>query len=142
MGGKIISAAILVASVPFSTASAQPTTLTLACKGTTTVTSMPEEKPEPISMGIIVNFTTKTVQGFGYPGLSDPIVKITAANDVMVVFSGQQEILSSVTRSIEGNIDRVTGDVRATSMSTNRKTDQIVSQTVYTLQCRPAQRIF
>ena len=42
-----------------------------------------DAKPEPVSMGIIVNFTDRTVQGFGsYP------VKITAWNDVSVEFSG------------------------------------------------------
>jgi len=39
---------------------------------------------------------------------------ITAANDVMVAFSGQQQLPSSV-HSIFGSIDRVTGDVEATS---------------------------
>jgi len=44
------------------TAQAADTTLTLACQGTTTV-RMEDAKPEPISMGIIVNFTNRTVQG-------------------------------------------------------------------------------
>jgi hypothetical protein len=46
---------------PSMTAQADPT-LTLACQGTTTV-RMEDAKPEPISMGIIVNFTNRTVQG-------------------------------------------------------------------------------
>jgi hypothetical protein len=37
-------------------------------------------------MGIIVNFTNKTVQGFGAPGVLDYPVKITASNDVTVAF--------------------------------------------------------
>src|SRR5262249_43439061 len=89
----------------------QPATLTLACKGTATWGATPDKK-EPISMGLIVNFTSRTVQGFGYPGLIDYTVKITAANDVTVAFEGDQK-LSSSTSSIGGTIDRVTGDVEA-----------------------------
>jgi hypothetical protein len=48
--------------------SAGDTTLTLACQGTTTAGT--EDKPEPVSMGIIVNFTKKTVHGF-----VDPILR-------------------------------------------------------------------
>ena len=48
------------------TAEAADETLPLACQGTVTETMMEEEKkPEPISIGIIVNFTNSTVQGFG-----------------------------------------------------------------------------
>jgi hypothetical protein len=92
-------------------------------------------------MGIIVNFTERTVQGFGFPGLIDYPVKITGANDVTVAFSGRQEVWSSVS-SIEGSINRVTGDVAATSMLIASKTSKIISQTDYALQCRPAQRMF
>ena len=45
------------------TAQAADTTLTLACQGTATATGGAQpDKPEPVSMGIIVNFTTRTVQ--------------------------------------------------------------------------------
>ena len=52
--------------VGLPTAQAADTTLTLACQGTTT-SGLEVAKPEPISMGIIVNFTKKTVHGFGDP---------------------------------------------------------------------------
>jgi hypothetical protein len=52
--------------VGLPTAQAADTTLTLACQGTTT-SGLEDAKPEPISMGIIVNFTKKTVHGFGDP---------------------------------------------------------------------------
>jgi hypothetical protein len=39
-----------------TTAQAQPATLTLACKGTT-IAGYADAKPEPISMGVILNFT-------------------------------------------------------------------------------------
>jgi hypothetical protein len=47
-------------------------------------------------MGVILNFTARTVQGFGYPGLIDIPVKINAANDVTVAFGGSQQVLTSV----------------------------------------------
>jgi hypothetical protein len=123
-------------------AQVQPNTLTLACKGTVTTTSMPEAKPEPISMGIIVNFTTRGVQGFGTPGLIDFPVKITGANDVTIAFRGEDKTSPSSVWSLMGSIDRVTGDVDATSMLIASNTSKIITQTVYALQCRPAQRMF
>jgi hypothetical protein len=92
-------------------------------------------------MGIILNFSARTVQGFGTPGLMDYPVRITAANDVTVAFGGSGEVGSS-RASIMGSIDRVTGDLEATSMLVDPKTDKLISQTVFALQCRPAQRIF
>jgi hypothetical protein len=44
--------------------------------------------------------------------------------------------------SINGTIDRVTGDVEATSTQTAAKTLQNVSSLAYTLKCRPTQRLF
>jgi len=110
------------------TAQVQPNTLTLACKGTATFGSMPETMPEPISMGLIVNFTARTVQGFGTPGWNDYPVRITAGNDVTLIFKGSAEIFSSAA-SISGSIDRVTGDVQATSMMVDPKTSKILAQT-------------
>jgi hypothetical protein len=40
-----------------------------------------------------------------------------------------------------GSIDRVTGDVEATSMATDAKTRNILMSVSYTLKCRPAQRM-
>src|SRR5262245_10367211 len=136
---RIIALAVMLVGLP--TAQAADTTLTLACKGTTT-SGLEDAKPEPISMGIIVNFTNRTVQGFGIPGFMDYPVKITAWNDVTVVFSGSSDVLKVSTSSITGSIDRVTGDVEATSMVTDTKTHKIVTSTGYALKCRPAQRMF
>src|SRR6516225_5010153 len=62
----------------------EPTgTLTLACEGAVTIST--SEKAEPISMGIIVNFATKAVTGFAYPGVDTP-VKITKFDDVHIAF--------------------------------------------------------
>ena len=48
---KATAAAPLVVTGLSMSAQAQQNTLTLACKGTTTVTSMEDAKPEPVSMG-------------------------------------------------------------------------------------------
>jgi hypothetical protein len=45
------------------TVQAADETLTLACQGTETVTTVKDAKPEPVSMGIIVNFAARTVTG-------------------------------------------------------------------------------
>jgi hypothetical protein len=121
--------------VGLPTAHAADTTLTLACQGTTTDTAKEDSKPEPFSMGIIVNFTTRIVTGFTFPGATLPVT-ITKFDDVHILFGG-----SSKSWTISGSIDRVTGDTAATSqMST--ATGEITSSIEYALKCRPAQRMF
>lgn len=126
---RIIALTATVAATLSMTAQAADTTLTLACQGTTTV-RMEDAKPEPISMGIIVNFTNRTVQGgFGYPSvLYDFPVKITSMNEATVVFHGSNQ------SSITGSIDRVTGDVEADTEGP--------TSIHYALKCRPTQRMF
>jgi hypothetical protein len=112
---RMIAFTAMLVGLP--TAQAADTTLTLACKGTTTA-GHEGANQEPLSMGIIVNFTNRTVQGFGSPGIVDYPVKITAWNEVTVSFYGSDEKMGLRTR---GAIDRVTGDVDATSMPTTRR---------------------
>ena len=106
---------------------AEPETLTLACQGTVTDTST--EKPELISMGVIVNFTARTVRGFGSPA------EIPAVDDVVVTFARSNH------PTIDGTLDRVTGFLRATYMM-HLKNGKVVLQQNYMLKCTPAQRIF
>jgi hypothetical protein len=90
-----------------------------------------DNKPEPISMGIIVNFTNQTVHGLRpFP------VAIIDMNEVTVSFGGQW----GTTTRISGSIDRVTGDFEATSTTMNAKTGNISPQ--YALKCKPTQRMF
>ena len=133
----------LTAMVATSSAQAADTTLTLACQGTTTdkMKDAKDAKPAPISMGIIVDFTKNTVQGFGIPGVSDYPVKIRGINDARIVFDGSHDNGTSVA-SITGSIDRVTGDVEATDLQSNTKTGNVTSSTSYALKCKPAQRMF
>ena len=138
---RVITASSLLVSLGFPfPATAQPARLVLACKGTAVQSSMPEAKPDVVSMGIIVDFTTKTVQGFGFPGFNDYPVVITSANDVLLVFDGKAHVMTSES-SISGSIDRITGDVSATSLLTS-DAGKVISQTDYSLQCIPSQRLF
>ena len=73
------------------TAQAADTTLTLACQGTTTAGT--EDKPEPISMGIIVNFTKKTVHGFGDPIFGEQLITITGITETAVYFGASDSCL-------------------------------------------------
>jgi hypothetical protein len=119
---------------------AEPTgTLALACNGTTTDITPPDAKPEPISMGIMVNFTTRTVQGFGSPGSADIPVNIHGVNDVTITFGGQGSDQFAKT-TIGGEIDRVTGDTVATLMLQTHS-GRLYGAT-YSLKCGPAQRMF
>jgi len=123
-----------------ATAQAQPATLRFACQGTTTESLEPDAKKYPVSLGIVVNLTDRTVQGFYLPELLEIPVKITAANKV-VAFGGQRKSPSTLT-SIHGSIDRVTGDLTATLAVSEPKTSKIYTTTIYALKCRPTQRMF
>ena len=96
----------------------EPGTLSLACKGT--VGS--DKKRDPVSMGIVFNFTTRTVQ-FGLYRYPEKI-KITGLDDARVAFGEEGEGSGFI-----GTIDRVTGDTQA----------KAVGGDAYSLQCRPVQ---
>jgi hypothetical protein len=115
-------------------AAAEPTgTLTLTCEGTV-ADIKPDAKPEPISMGIVFNFTTRTVQGF--PHIGD--AEITKADDVTIVFvasyHGSKEVHDEW--GFEGTIDRVTGDLKAHWMLMNMETGNF-RMVSYSLKCKP-----
>jgi hypothetical protein len=97
-------------------------------------------------MSLIISFNGGTVQGFGVPGLLDPPVRITGINDVTVAFGGSTPasapVLGLSNWSLNGTIDRVTGEVEANQISTDAKTGNTVYSTSYSLKCRPTQRMF
>jgi hypothetical protein len=136
---------ILVAGLSTAAQAVENGTLTLACNGTT-VSGVPDAKPEPSSMSLIFNFTAGMVQGFGVPGLQDPPVRITGINDVTVAFGGatraSARALGLSDWSLIGTIDRVSGDVEASEMATDAKTGKTIYSTSYSLKCRPMQRMF
>ena len=123
--------------VGLSTArAAEPATLTLACQGTTTDAMQPDAKPQQITMGVVINFSVRTVAGFTYPGLEEFPVVIRDANEVLITFAGSNESGSSI---VAGDINRVTGELWANSTMRDAQTSKIVMSTSYSLQCRPAQ---
>ena len=138
---RVIALAVML--VGLSTAQAADTTLTLACQGTTTATTAgTEDKPEPISMGIIVNFTKKTVHGFGDPFLGEQPINITGITETAVYFGTSNKLFQTSERSVIGTIDRVTGDLWADFTSTDAKTGKAITSQSYALKCRPTQRMF
>jgi hypothetical protein len=62
-------------------------------------------------MGVIVNFSDRTVQGLGVPGIDT--VEITSVTETHVGFS--TPIISNPSWTASGSIDRVTGDLEATT---------------------------
>jgi len=137
-GMKTTAAALLVVT-SMTAQAAEPETLTLACNGTVT----DDDKPEPVSMGIVVDFANRTVQDFLTPGDGLAVyypVNITGWDDVTVSFrgSGSDKIGSS---SIRGTMDRVTGDVSALLLLSS-DTNKLISALKYGLKCTPAQRKF
>jgi hypothetical protein len=133
-------ASIVMVTFGLVTAQAADTTLTLACKGTTTA-GYEGAKPEPLSMGIIVNFTKQTVHGFGDPFFGEQLIKITGITETVVYFGASDKVLTT-SRSVIGTIDRVTGDLSADFMSSDAKTGKTAGSTSYALKCRPTQRMF
>jgi hypothetical protein len=93
-------------------------------------------------MSIKLDFTVRTVQGFGTPGLIDIPVRITGINDVTVVFGGSGPVFGTSIMTINGSIDRVTGDLEATDHLMDAKTRKTLDSTTYALQCKPTQRMF
>jgi len=127
--------ALAVMLVGLSTAQAADETLTLACQGTSADTAPEKSKPEPISMGVIINMANRTVQGFFLPGSdTENRVKLTDVNEVAMTFYGSFNERGRYW-SISGALDRVTGDTDATINSSEGTTH-------YSLKCRPAQRMF
>src|SRR4029079_14646018 len=91
-------------------------------------------KPHPLSIGLIVNITTRTVNGTARqrPYIFDDQLQIAEWNEVTVIFRGFSQFLGM---NISGSMDRMTGDV---GMLATSKTEAIE----YELQCTRTQRIF
>jgi len=115
-------------------------TLRLACQGTATNRdyggATGEGEPEPYSMGIVIDFTAQTVEGFR------PIrAKIRTVTNAIVAFEGS-EGGNLITHTISGLIHRVIGDMQATLTFRDKDTGTVRARISYDLQCRPAQRMF
>jgi hypothetical protein len=119
-------------------ARAEPSTLTLSCKGTTT--SYETKTPAPISLGLFVDFSKKTIKGFPFPSE----VQITQVTELHVLFGK-----TTGTKVLNGAIDRVTGEVEGRSamykslLSTEMlKPGNVEGGFTIALKCKPTQRTF
>ena len=135
--------AMLLALASLSIAqAAEPTgTLTLACKGervTHPGGSDPgsDDLKEPISMGIIVNFEARTLNGFGEDWSYPNPIRIHNVTETLIPF-GYTQTREEGGKSIQGSIDRVTGDVNAVISF-----PLYVPRLIYSLKCKPTQRMF
>jgi hypothetical protein len=117
----------------------QPTTLTLACKGTTTAYD-DTATPEPLSLSLLVDFTNKIVKGFPFPSN----VTITQVTELAIYF--HNSIAASV---FDGRMDRVTGNVeghsalyKSTAATEMMKPGNVLGGYNFSLKCIPAKQKF
>jgi hypothetical protein len=130
-----MNAAMLLALYSLSTSSARAAdTLMLTCKGTSIDLTKGDAKPEATSMGIVVNFTTRTVDLSSWPREESPI-EISEMNDVQITFG---DLSRSGDRGILGTIDRVTGRVLVIDVEVDARTTRVRSTKGYSLECSPA----
>jgi hypothetical protein len=126
--------AVMLLALGLSVAhAAEPTgTLTLACVGT--ATDVNNKLTVSTSKGIIVDLAERTVKGFGTPVDK---VGVTGVNEAHISFGAN---INENGWSINGSIDRVTGDLEAYEYLWGK--DKIAGMTTYLLQCKPTQRMF
>jgi hypothetical protein len=92
---------------------------------------------EPISVGLIVNLTARTITGFRYPEyLADLPVAITAVNTMALTFAGSKKEDGNKDTSLTGTVDRITGDLQA-----DYYLHASLTRT-YSLKCKPTQQMF
>src|SRR5262249_31924955 len=114
---------VIAIALQVTSASAADATLRLSCEGMVTITDkvtvtdnkkmQAAEKQEPVIANVFVAFRDRPAKGLFYPQSSlDYQVKLTAMNKATVTFGGISD-----SKAISGKIDRVTGDMSATSVS-------------------------
>ena len=120
---------------------AEPKVVTLSCDGTATEQTSLLSKfsaPDPIKMGVVVNFEERTVSFLDYVV---PLGKVDAAE---VEFGGQQiGDTAGIDMAAGGDIDRVTGHM--TARASTRMTDQPTETTrvvVFDVLCKVTNRLF
>jgi hypothetical protein len=102
-----------------------------------------EGQPEPISIGVIVNLTKRTVTGLDdKPPLTEPPLQIRSVNETAITFGMYWSSEDGQTiKDASGKLDRLTGDMEVTRTFTQ---DAYISTSAwnYSLKCRPTQRMF
>jgi hypothetical protein len=139
----ILCATVMLASVSI----AQAETVTLACSGTAHIDDGKVNiDNEPRSGGVILNLEAKTVQTsslFQVPQATR-IITVTSAD---VHFYGEQttpptQTTSRITYSLNGDFDRITGDLTALAQTTTSDGRVGMSGESVFLKCRPVRRVF
>ena len=113
---------------------AEPTeTLTLSCRGEKIWWGAPNTDPvkEQVSIGIIVNFTARTVNGLG-TDWRDAIPIHTISETAITFFAERQN--DPVEASIIGTIDRISGDLDA-GIKVPGSSGKV--SILYSLKCKP-----
>ena len=133
-----MKALVLLVLLSISTAqAAEPTgTLTLACQGERMSRSSYDPAPaqEQVLMNIIVNFTDRAVRFGGDWSSPIPIYEVT---ETAVMFADRQTGLFEVI--VIGTIEFVTGDMEVV-MKLSGNLGKL--ENIYSLQCKPTQRMF
>ncbi len=135
-----ISKIVLLACLPFLLATqrleaAETTVIRFACDGKLRTGSM---RPEPVqNIRLVVNIDKRTV---AFAGLVAPLKRIDTAN---IYFSGTSTDPYGMALTVDGNVDRGTGALDATAMTTavSGKTSYATT-THWEMLCRPRTRLF
>jgi len=129
---RATAAAMVVVAGLSTAAAAEPKTLMLACDGTITAYADARQRPPTsVSRGVLINFADRTVKGFGKP---TDRVKVHSVDETYISFG--TEATKTGETSITGKLDRVTGELSAIMGYSNGLTN------MYSLKCKPAQRMF
>jgi hypothetical protein len=152
-GGGLMKAPMLLALIALSISTAQaaePTgTLTLACQGVTTNPLAPGSKEEPLSIRIIVDFAARTVD-FGHQANFPAQITDLTETTIMFWASDSFDRTKVLMSTVEGSIDRMTGEVIADIFSQKKDGTECdapgkrVCKGIkrYWLKCKPMQRMF
>ena len=125
-----------VAALLLAMGTAQATnTLTLACEGTVKDIA---EQSERVSIGIIVNFSNQTIIGLS-SNSRDDVAKITYVTETNIAFAAHDPTSKLLWTAI-GDINRITGHMEA--MTRRETTGDLYEKRHYSLECKPAQRMF
>src|SRR5262249_43997234 len=111
MTGRITASILLAVAAANFAQAAEPTVITLSCDGTQTG-QIDKKTPEPIRIGVVVDLDKRTVSWLGF--VAD-VGDVDAAN---ITFGGKQSF-RGLDIDISGNIDRVTGHMIATTITSN-----------------------
>lgn len=129
-----MSAVLVLVLVLPAQAQQSGSTITLSCNGTSKLmaTAAADLTPESIkNLGIIVNVADRTVTFMDY------VMPVTGISSTLVSFSGQQTLPNVKPFTIDGSIDRVTGQTEISWWHENAG-----NNSSWELVCRPATRLF